>query len=92
MAKQTTSTTVKVRSDVRDRINRLKDEQHTTVNDLLSAALDTFEEADFWRRQAEAHAVLQSDPDLRRQVDAATALWDNTLGDGLHGGSDARES
>ena len=83
MAEGATSTTVKVRSDVRDRINRLKAEQHTTVNDLLSAALDTYEEADFWRRQAEAHAAVQDDAVLRRQVDAETALWDTTLEDGL---------
>jgi len=83
MATNATSTTVKVRSDLRDRINRLKDEQHTTVNDLLSAALDKYEEADFWRRTAEAHAALASDPDLRRQVDDETALWENTLSDGL---------
>lgn len=92
MAMETTSTTVKVRSDVRDRINRLKDEQHTTVNDLLTAALDSYEEADFWRRTAEAHAALASDSDLRRQVDAETALWDNTLRDGLRDEPDAQES
>lgn len=92
MATKTTSTTVKVRSDVRDRINRLKDEQHTTVNDLLSAALDRYEEVDFWRRQAEAHAATQGNPDLRRQVDAETALWDNTLGDGLRDEPLARET
>jgi len=88
----TTSTTVKVRSDVRDRINRLKDEQHTTVNDLLSAALDRYEEADFWRRQDEAHAAVQDDPELRRQVDADTALWDNALRDGLSDEPAAHES
>lgn len=92
MANETTSTTVKVRSDVRDRINRLKDEQHTTVNDLLSAALDSYEEADFWRRTAEAHAAVATDPVLRRQVAEETALWDNTLRDGLDDEPAARVS
>ena len=76
------ATTVKVTTDVRDRINRLKDAQQTSVDDVLSSALDTLEEHEFWRRQAAAHAALHADPELHERVAAETALWDETLIDG----------
>ena len=76
------ATTVKVTTDVRDRINRLKDARQTSVNDLLSSALDTLEEHEFWRRQAAAHAALRADHELHERVAAEAALWDETLLDG----------
>lgn len=91
MTTHTASTTVKVRIDLRDRINRLKERQQTTINELLSAALDRWEEDDFWRRQAQAHAALQANPDLLAQVQAEADLWDNTLLDGFRADPAAQE-
>ncbi|MFC5379525.1 hypothetical protein [Aquipuribacter nitratireducens] len=72
-----------MRRDVRDRLNHLKDARQMSLNELLTAALDRLEEADFWRRQREAHAAVLADPELRERAEAERSIWDGVVTDGL---------
>lgn len=70
------STTLRVTADLRDRVNRLGRRTHKSANDLLSDALDRYEEALFWEEYARAAA----EPDASESAEAA--LWERaTLAD-----------
>lgn len=65
------TTTVRVKTETRDRLNRLAVERRETVDQLIDQGLSLVER-EAWRRVAEADARrLAADPDDRAEVRAA---------------------
>jgi len=87
MAKTTDSmaktTTLRVSTDVRDRINQLRRTTNSTVSQVITQALDRMEEAHFWEQFDEAAEIVASDPVATEAEKAEREAWDRTLRDGL---------
>lgn len=79
----TEMTTVKVSIRTRDRLKRLADEDHLTMDAALSQVLDQVEEARFWEGVRADYARLQSDPEEWAGYVGELAEWDSTVSDGL---------
>ena len=81
----TEMTTIKVSGSTRDRLKRLADEEHLTMDAALSRALDQVEDARFWQGVRADYARLQADPSEWADYAGELAEWDASTGDGLHG-------
>jgi hypothetical protein len=79
----TDMTTIKVSVQTRDRLKRLADEDHLTMEAELAKALDRAEEDRFWNGVREDYARLQADPQEWADYAGELAEWDHTAGDGL---------
>ena len=78
-------TTIKVSVETRDRLKRLADEDHLTLDAELARALDRVEDVRFWAGVREDYARLQDDPQEWADYVGELAEWDHTAGDGLGG-------
>ena len=76
-------TTIKVSMETRDRLKKLADEDHLTLDAELARTLDKAEEARFWAGVREDYARLHADPQEWADYVGELAEWDNTTGDGL---------
>jgi antitoxin MazE7 len=76
-------TTIKVSVATRDRLKRLADEDHLTLDAELARTLDSAEQARFWAGVREDYARLQADPQEWHDYTGELAEWDHTAGDGL---------
>jgi uncharacterized protein with von Willebrand factor type A (vWA) domain len=81
----TDMTTIKVSVGTRDRLKRLADEDHLTLDAELARALDAAEDARFWAGVRADYARLQADPQEWDDYVSELAEWDHTAGDGLGG-------
>jgi hypothetical protein len=72
-----------VSTETRDRLKRLADADHTTMDAALAMVLDTVEEARFWQGVQEDYARLQADPEQWSDYVDELAEWDRTVGDGV---------
>jgi hypothetical protein len=81
----TEMTTIKVSAQTRDRLKRLADEDHLTMDAALAQVLDQAEEARFWAGVRADYARLQSDPQEWADYVGELAEWDTTASDGLAG-------
>jgi predicted transcriptional regulator len=79
----TDTTTIKVSVETRDRLKRLADEDHLTMDAELARALDKAEDARFWAGVRADYARLQADPQEWGDYVSELAEWDQTAGDGL---------
>jgi len=79
----TDMTTIKVSVQTRDRLKRLADEDHLTLDAELVRALDKAEEARFWDGVKADYARLQADPYEWADYAVELAEWDHTTSDGL---------
>ncbi|HEY3957295.1 MAG TPA: hypothetical protein VGM53_28345 [Streptosporangiaceae bacterium] len=79
----TDMTTIKVSVATRDRLKRLADEDHLTMDAELARALDKAEDARFWAGVRADYARLQADPQEWGDYVSELAEWDQTAGDGL---------
>jgi hypothetical protein len=79
----TDMTTIKVSVETRDRLKRLADEDHLTLDAELARTLDKAEEARFWAGVKEDYARLQADPQQWADYVSEIAEWDGVAGDGL---------
>jgi hypothetical protein len=79
----TDMTTIKVSVATRDRLKRLADEDHLTLDAELARTLDKVEEARFWAGVRADYARLQADPEKWADYVSELAEWDQTAGDGL---------
>jgi len=80
----TEMTTIKVSGPTRDRLKRLADEEHLTMDAALSRALDQVEDARFWQGVRADYARLQADPSAWADYAGELAGWDVAASDGLH--------
>jgi hypothetical protein len=76
-------TTIKVSARTRDRLKKLADEDHLTMDAALARTLDRAEESRFWAGVREDYARLQADPREWESYTGELAEWDRTAGDGL---------
>jgi hypothetical protein len=81
----TDMTTIKVSVETRDRLKRLADEDHLTLDAELAQTLDNAEDARFWAGVRADYARLQGDPREWGDYVSELAEWDHTAGDGLGG-------
>lgn len=79
----TEMTTIKVSAQTRDRLKKLADEDHLTMDAELTQALDKVEEARFWEGVQTDYARLQADPKEWSSYVRELAEWDEAAGDGL---------
>jgi hypothetical protein len=79
----TDMTTIKVSVETRDRLKRLADEDHLTLDAELNRTLDRVEDMRFWAGVQEDYARLQADPQAWADYVGELAEWDRTAGDGL---------
>jgi hypothetical protein len=79
----TDMTTIKVSVQTRDRLKRLADEDHLTMDAELARTLDKAEDARFWAGVRADYARLQSSPEEWADYAEELAEWDHTVGDGL---------
>jgi hypothetical protein len=79
----TDMTTIKVSAQTRDRLKRLAEEDHLTMDAELARTLDTAEEARFWAGVQADYARLQADPQEWADYVSELAEWDHASGDGL---------
>ena len=79
----TEMTTIKVSGPTRDRLKRLADEEHLTMDAALSRALDQVEDARFWQGVRADYARLQTDPSAWADYAGELAEWDAAVSDGL---------
>jgi len=78
-------TTIKVSVQTRDRLKRLAEDDHLTMDAELTQALDKAEEARFWDGVQADYARLQDDPQEWADYVSELAEFDHTAGDGLDG-------
>jgi hypothetical protein len=79
----TDMTTIKVSFETRDRLKRLADEDHLTLDAELARTLDKAEETRFWAGVREDYARLQAEPQEFADYVSELAEWDHTAGDGM---------
>jgi hypothetical protein len=79
----TDMTTIKVSVQTRDRLKRLAEQDHLTMDAELVRALDKAEEARFWEGVQADYARLQANPKEWADYVGELAEWDQTAGDGL---------
>ncbi|HEY2577004.1 MAG TPA: hypothetical protein VGI74_11905 [Streptosporangiaceae bacterium] len=79
----TDMTTIKVSVQTRDRLKRLADEDHLTMDAELEQTLDKAEEVRFWAGVRADYARLQADPQEWADYVSELGEWDHTVGDGL---------
>lgn len=79
----TDMTTIKVSVETRDRLKRLADEDHLTLDAELARTLDKAEDARFWAGVRADYARLQAEPEAWGDYAGELAAWDHTAGDGL---------
>jgi len=76
-----TNTTLRVKSDTRDRINRLAQEEHLAAGDLLDRLVEKEEQERLLRAMNDDFGRLREDPDAWASFQAETAAWDTTSSD-----------
>ena len=79
----TNMTTVKVSIETRNRLKKLADADHVTMDAELARALDRAEEAQFWAGVREDYSRLQADAGNWADYGGELAEWDATADDGL---------
>lgn len=77
------TTTLRVSTEVRDRVNDMTRQTGSSVNQVLTLALDRLEEARFWQDYAAAAAQVASDSAAVRADSVERAVWERALRDGV---------
>jgi len=77
MAKETT--TIRVTKDFRKKIKDLADKQNSNIQEILNAALNSFEKQQFEQELVESFEKANKNIDNESEQ----KLWDNVLMDGL---------
>ncbi len=72
-------TTVRISNRGRDILAQLSRDAHTTMTDVLDAALESYRRQRFLEKASEAYASLPADSDYHREI----ASLDTTVNDGL---------
>jgi predicted transcriptional regulator len=78
-----TSTTLRVSSELHDRIAQLAKSRGQRMQDIIDQAIDAWERALFWDEFDASWERIRNDPEQWAEVQAERAIWDRTLKDGL---------
>ncbi len=77
------STTIRVRLETHKTLARLAKDNHSSIQIVLSEALEAYRREVFLQRTNQAYAELRSDPVAWVQYQEELAAWDGTAEDGL---------
>lgn len=73
------TTTIRVRRETRDRVNRLAGARGMSAPDLIGALVDRAEDDELFASHASAYEVLRTaDPDLLREIQTEDAAWERS--------------
>ena len=70
-----TSTTIRVRLDQRERLRALAEQRSSTMSDTLDDALEALRRDHFYRSMAEAEAAVLADPVALASFTAERDAW-----------------
>lgn len=71
------TTTIRVRRETRDRINRLAGARGMSAPDLIGVLIDRAEDEELFASHATAYETLRSEhPDLLREIEAEDSEWE----------------
>ena len=73
---------VRVDDETHDRLLRLAEQEQDSIGDLVSKAIQAYQERLYWDQARSAAEALRSDPDAWKEELEERALWDATLADG----------
>ncbi len=73
------TTTIRVRRDTRERINRLASARGVSAPDLIGELVDRAEDEELFERHASAHEALKTEhPDLLREIEREDRVWEQS--------------
>ena len=73
------TTTIRVRRDTRDRINRLARARGVSAPDLIGALVARAEDEELFEGHASAHEALRTaHPDLLREIEREDSAWERS--------------
>jgi predicted transcriptional regulator len=73
------TTTIRVRRETRDRLNRLASARGMSTPELVSQLVDRAEDDDLFVRHAAAYdALWAEDPDLLSEIQREDHIWDQS--------------
>jgi hypothetical protein len=73
------TTTIRVRRDTRDRINRLAGARGMSAPDLIGVLIDRAEDEELFASHATAYERLKSEhPDLLREIETEDSEWEQS--------------
>jgi hypothetical protein len=73
------TTTIRVRRDTRDRINRLAGARGMSAPDLIGVLIDRAEDEELFASHATAYETLKSEhPALLREIEAEDGEWERS--------------
>jgi predicted transcriptional regulator len=75
------TTTLRVRPDTRDRLNRLAEEDHVAAPELIARLVEKEEQARLLRAMNDDFGALRDDATRGAAFEAETAAWDTTSSD-----------
>jgi hypothetical protein len=73
------TTTIRVRRETRDRINRMAGARGVSAPDLIGLLIDRAEDEQLFAGHATAYETLRTDhPDLLREIEAEDGAWERS--------------
>lgn len=73
------TTTIRVRRETRDRINRIAGARGVSAPDLIGALVDRAEDEELFERHATAYEELKAGhPDLLREIEQEDDSWEQS--------------
>jgi len=73
------TTTIRVRRETRDRINRMAAVRGVSAPDLIGVLIDRAEDEELFASHATAYESLRADhPDLLRELEAEDGVWERS--------------
>jgi predicted DNA-binding protein len=73
------TTTIRVRRETRDRLNRLARERGMSAPELIGQLVDRAEDDDLFVRHASAYDALRAaDPELLREIEREDDAWEQS--------------
>lgn len=79
------STLVRLNRNMYEVLQQLAHEEETSMQDVLSRAIESYRRERFFERAREAFATLQADPEAWAQYQAEQVELEGTLMDGIDG-------
>jgi len=73
------TTTIRIRRETRDRINRLAGARGVSAPDLIGALVDRAEDEALFGRHASAYEALRTEhPELLREIEQEDGAWERS--------------
>lgn len=77
------STNIRVDHRTHAQLRELSEQEHKSIGQVVTAAVEKYQQEKFWREMREDFSRLRADPEAWQSYQDEMALWDSTLNDGL---------